>query len=81
MMQWANIDARVEGILVSAQTTDDATADPLIAQGSEDVIYVGILLLVIVVTIAAGVLSGQLKRAILLALFLSAILIAIIVAV
>jgi hypothetical protein len=67
--------------LVLAQGTDETTQDPLIAQGTDDVIYIGVFLLAIVATIAIGILNGRLRIAILMALFLSGILIALIVAV
>jgi hypothetical protein len=72
---------QLETSLVLAKGTDETTQDPLIAQGTDDVIYIGVFLLAIVATIAIGILNGRLRIAILMALFLSGILIALIVAV
>jgi len=76
-----NRNGHILNSLVLAQSTDETTQDPLIAQGTDDVLYIGLFLLAIAVTIAVGVLNGRLKTAILVALFLSGILIALVVAV
>jgi hypothetical protein len=67
-------------LLTLAQATSDDTNNPLIAQGSEDAIYIALFLLAIGVTLALGLISHKLKIAILFALFLSAILIILITA-
>ena len=81
MTLWFNPTRGVESIPTLVQAVDEVAEDPLIDQGSEDAIYIGIALLVIVLTIALGGFSGRLKSAVLLALFLSGVLIAIIFAV
>jgi hypothetical protein len=50
-------------------------------RSSIEVIYVGVFLLVILLTIAIGILNGKLKTAVVMALFLRGILIALIVAI
>lgn len=81
MTLWFNPTRGVESIPTLVQAVDEVAEDPLIDQGSEDAIYIGIALLVIVLTIALGGFSGRLKSAVLLALLLSGVLIAIIFAV
>lgn len=79
-MQWATPIQWGKHTLVLAQAADHLTEDPLIDQGAENAVYIGILLLGIVLTVAVGIFSNRAKVAILLALFLSAMLIAIIIA-
>jgi hypothetical protein len=50
-------------------------------RSSIEVIYVGVFLLAILLTIAIGILNGKLKTAVVMALFLRGILIALIVAI
>jgi hypothetical protein len=56
----------------------ESDTDPLIAQGSENVIYLGVILLATIIMGIVGIISGRTKAVILIALFLTGILIALI---
>lgn len=51
--------------------------DPLIAQGEEPIVYLGVFLLAISLTIVVGLLSRRLDYAIIFSLLLSVVIIAI----
>ncbi len=64
----------------AADNSNSATADPLIAQGSENTIYFGAALLAVLVISIIGIISGRTKMAILFGLFLAGILMVMLVA-
>jgi hypothetical protein len=69
------------GRTLLAQSADaPVPADPLIAQGSEDAIYIGVAVLAAIVIATIGMINGRVKAALLFALFFGGILIALILA-
>lgn len=51
-------------------------ADPLINQGGEDIIYLGVGLLAVVLVLIAGILSRRIEVAVILSLVIAAVMIA-----
>ncbi|MGA9378382.1 MAG: hypothetical protein WBV73_06390 [Phormidium sp.] len=65
----------LEILLSIAQTQTSPPADPLINTTGQDLIYIGVAGIAIMLVLIVGVLSRRLVKAILLALVLSAVLI------
>lgn len=65
------------GVLQENPVVDQPEKDPLIAQGEENVVYLGVLLLVIGISTAVGLLSRRLDYAVLFSFIFSAVIIAV----
>lgn len=67
------------GAIQENPAVEQPEKDPLIAQGEENVVYLGVLLLAISSVAAIGILSRRLDYAIIFSLLLSAVIIAILI--
>jgi hypothetical protein len=61
-----------------AQAQAEESSPPLVGQGGEDIIYIGIALMVVVIILAVGVINRRIEKAIIFAALVSAAMMAVI---